>query len=123
MAINPWVGYEASAYVVGQVAANELGCTVEYKNLKEEVAWQGFGSGQVDVVIENWGHEDLKEKYIEDQGTAVRVGPTATSGSSAGTSRRGWPRSTPTSPTGRTSTSTRRVPDFGIRRPGPAARR
>ncbi len=75
MAINPWVGYEASAYVVGQIAANELGCTVEYKNLKEEVAWQGFGSGEVDVVIENWGHEDLKKKYIEEQGTAVEVGP------------------------------------------------
>jgi glycine betaine/proline transport system substrate-binding protein len=75
MAINPWVGYEASAYVVGQVAANELGCNVEYKTLKEEIAWQGMGSGEVDVVIENWGHEDLKKKYIEDQGTAVEVGP------------------------------------------------
>ncbi len=75
MAINPWVGYEASAYVVGQVAANELGCDVAYKDLKEEIAWQGFGTGEVDVVIENWGHEDLKKKYIEQQGTAVRVGP------------------------------------------------
>lgn len=75
MAVNPWVGYEASAYVVGQLAENELGCTVEYKNVKEEVAWQGFGTGEIDVVIENWGHEDLKNKYIEERGTAVRVGP------------------------------------------------
>jgi len=80
MAINPWVGYEASAYVVGQLAANELGCDVEYKNLKEELAWQGFGTGEVDVVIENWGHDDLKKKYIEDQGTAVEVGPTGNVG-------------------------------------------
>ena len=29
MAVNPWVGYEASAYVVGTVAEQELGCTVE----------------------------------------------------------------------------------------------
>jgi len=75
MAINPWVGYEASAYVVGQLAETELGCDVEYKTLKEEIAWQGFGTGEVDVGIENWGHEDLKKKYIEEQGTAVRVGP------------------------------------------------
>ncbi len=75
MAVNPWVGYEASAYVVGEVAASELGCQVEYKDLKEELAWQGFGTGEVDVVIENWGHEDLKKKYIEEQGTAVEVGP------------------------------------------------
>ena len=75
MAINPWVGYEASAYVVGEVAAQELGCETKYKELKEEIAWQGFGSGEVDVVIENWGHEDLKKKYVEKQGTAIVVGP------------------------------------------------
>ena len=75
MAINPWVGYEASAYVVGEVAATQLGCDVTYKNLKEEVAWQGMGTGEVDVVIENWGHDDLKKEYIDKQGTAVEVGP------------------------------------------------
>ncbi|MBA2416443.1 MAG: glycine/betaine ABC transporter substrate-binding protein, partial [Geodermatophilaceae bacterium] len=75
IAINPWVGYEASAHVVGYVAATELGCNVEYKSLKEEVAWQGFGSGEVDVVIENWGHDDLKAKYIDEQGTAQDAGP------------------------------------------------
>ena len=75
MAINPWVGYEASAHVVGYVAKSELGCDVEYKDLKEEVAWQGFGSGEVDTVIENWGHDDLKKKYIEGNKTAQDAGP------------------------------------------------
>ncbi len=56
MAVSPWVGYEASAHVVGYVATSELGCQVEYKTLKEEIAWQGFGSGDVDVIIENWEH-------------------------------------------------------------------
>jgi glycine betaine/proline transport system substrate-binding protein len=75
MAINPWVGYEASAHVVGYVAKSKLGCKVEYKDLKEEVAWQGFGSGEVDTVIENWGHEDLKKKYVEGNKTAQVAGP------------------------------------------------
>jgi glycine betaine/proline transport system substrate-binding protein len=75
MAINPWVGYEASAHVVGYVAKSKLGCKVEYKDLKEEVAWQGFGSGEVDTVIENWGHDDLKKKYIEGNKTAQNAGP------------------------------------------------
>ncbi len=75
MAINPWVGYEASAHVVGYVAKSELGCKVEYKDLKEEVAWQGFGSGEVDAVIENWGHDDLKKKYVEGNKTAQVAGP------------------------------------------------
>ncbi|HEY5848747.1 MAG TPA: ABC transporter substrate-binding protein [Microlunatus sp.] len=75
MAINPWVGYEASAYVVGQVIKQKAGCEVEYKNLKEEVSWQGFGSS-VDVVIEDWGHPDLEKKYIQSASpTAVDAGP------------------------------------------------
>ena len=75
MAINPWVGYEASAHVVGNVAKTKLGCDVEYKNVKEEVAWQGMGNGEVDVVIENWGHPDLVQKYITEQKTAQDAGP------------------------------------------------
>ena len=75
IAINPWVGYEASAHVVGYVAKSKLGCDVEYKNVKEEVAWQGMGNGEVDVVIENWGHPDLVQKYITEQKTAQDAGP------------------------------------------------
>ncbi|MGD9525789.1 ABC transporter substrate-binding protein [Pseudonocardia sp.] len=80
IAVNPWVGYEANAYVIGTVAKQELGCTVVYKDLKEEVAWQGMGSGEVDAVVENWGHPDLKEKYIEQQKTAVEGGSTGVKG-------------------------------------------
>lgn len=77
MAVNPWVGYEASAYVVGTVAQEQLGCTVNYKELKEDVAWQGFGTGEVDVVIEDWGHPDLEKKFFEGDGdgTAMDMGP------------------------------------------------
>ncbi|MFI7586392.1 ABC transporter substrate-binding protein [Spongisporangium articulatum] len=80
IAVNPWVGYEADAAVVAYVAQTKLGCTVTKKDLKEEVSWQGFGTGQVDVVLENWGHDDLKKKYIEDQKTAVEVGQTGNKG-------------------------------------------
>ena len=80
IAINPWVGYEASAHVVGYVASSQLGCDVEYKNVKEEVAWQGMGNDEIDVVIENWGHEDLKEKYIEGTKTAQVAGSTGNIG-------------------------------------------
>jgi glycine betaine/proline transport system substrate-binding protein len=75
MAVNPWVGYEASAHVVGYVAASRLGCEVEYKDVKEGVAWQGFGTGEIDVIIENWGHEAEKAKYVEGDGTAQEAGP------------------------------------------------
>ena len=80
IAINPWVGYEATAAVVAYVAEEDLGCNVTKKDLKEEVAWQGFGTGEVDVVIENWGHPDLKKKYIDDQKTAQSAGSTGNIG-------------------------------------------
>ncbi|MFI1353077.1 ABC transporter substrate-binding protein [Streptomyces sp. NPDC020898] len=80
LAVNPWVGYEANAAVVAYVAEQDLGCKVTKKDLKEEIAWQGFGTGEVDAVIENWGHDDLKKKYITDQKTAVDAGATGNEG-------------------------------------------
>jgi len=82
MAVNPWVGYEADAYVVGQIASEQLGCKVTYKELKEDVAWQGFGTGEVDVVIEDWGHPDLEKKFFEGtgDGSAMDGGPTGNVG-------------------------------------------
>jgi glycine betaine/proline transport system substrate-binding protein len=83
MAVNPWVGYEADAHVVGYLAQTKLGCTVNYKNLDEQVSWKGFGTGAVDVVIENWGHPELAKKYMSDQGgdgSAVDAGLTGNDG-------------------------------------------
>ncbi len=80
LAVSPWVGYEANAAVVAYVATKDLGCTVNKKNLKEEISWQGFGTGEVDAVLENWGHEDLKKKYVDEQKVAVVVGPSGNKG-------------------------------------------
>jgi glycine betaine/proline transport system substrate-binding protein len=80
LTVSPWVGYEANAAVVAYVATKNLGCKVVKKNLKEEISWQGFGTGEVDAVLENWGHEDLKKKYITDQKVAVEAGSTGVKG-------------------------------------------
>ncbi len=80
LALNDWVGYTADAAVVSYVAETELGCKVTQTALKEEIAWQGFGNGQVDVVIENWGHPDLTAKYIDQQKVAENAGPTGNLG-------------------------------------------
>lgn len=80
LTVSPWVGYEANAAVVSYVATKDLGCKVVKKNLKEEIAWQGFSTGEVDVNLENWGHEDLKKKYITDDKVAVEAGSTGVKG-------------------------------------------
>ncbi len=80
LAVNPWVGYEANAAVIALVAEKNLGCKVVKKDLKEEVSWQGFATGEVDAVVENWAHDDLKKKYIDEQKVAVSAGPTGNKG-------------------------------------------
>jgi glycine betaine/proline transport system substrate-binding protein len=80
VAMNAWVGYTANAAVYSYVAKNKLGCTVVQKDLNEQISWQGFASGEVDVVMENWGHDDLAKQYITDQKVAVDAGPTGNVG-------------------------------------------
>src|SRR6266496_3190496 len=80
LAVNPWVGYEADAAVVAYLLEKKLGYTVKEKKLKEEISWQGFETGEVDAILENWGHEPLKKTYIEQKKVAVEAGSTGNKG-------------------------------------------
>jgi len=80
IAVNPWVGYEANAGVVGHLLKSQLGMKVEYKELTEQVSWEGFESGTVDAILENWGHADLAKTYITDKKVAVDAGSTGVDG-------------------------------------------
>jgi glycine betaine/proline transport system substrate-binding protein len=80
IAVNPWVGYEANAGVIGTLLEQELGFKVEYKELAEQVSWEGFETGEVDAIVENWGHEDLAQTFITDKGVAVDAGQTGVQG-------------------------------------------
>jgi glycine betaine/proline transport system substrate-binding protein len=72
--MHPWVGYTANAYVVGHVAEEELGCTVNYIELKEGgPSYQALASGDGDVILEEWSHE-AELKQSEKDGTAVDLG-------------------------------------------------
>src|SRR5690606_11854439 len=75
LAINPWVGYQASAAVVKYLLEHELGYQVETKELTEPDSWKGFENGSVDIIIENWGREAEKKEYIEQKKLAVNAGP------------------------------------------------
>ena len=107
IAVNPWTGSTANAAVIAYLLEEKLGYTVNLKDLKEDVAWQGFETGEVDAILEIWGHPDLEKTYIDEKKVAMDAGSDGQRrASSAGTCRAGWPRSTRTSPTGTTSTST-----------------
>jgi glycine betaine/proline transport system substrate-binding protein len=80
IAVNPWVGYVANVAVVSYLLREELGCQVVQKQLTEDESWTGIAGGQIDVILENWGHDDLKKKYIDDQRSAVELGRTGNKG-------------------------------------------
>ncbi|AGZ43889.1 ABC transporter substrate-binding protein [Actinoplanes friuliensis] len=80
IAVNPWVGYEANVAVVSYLLKQELGCTVAEKDLTEDESWKGLASGEVDAILENWGHDDLKKTYIDDKKVAVEQGLTGNKG-------------------------------------------
>lgn len=77
--INQWVGAEANV-AVAQCLLQQMGYEVVTNTLAEEVAWQGFETGEVDVILENWGHPDLEKQYITDTKMATDVGPMGVKG-------------------------------------------
>src|SRR5688500_10825284 len=51
IAIIPWVGAEANVAVVKSLLEDKLGYTVMATPLAEEVAWPGFETGEIDVIL------------------------------------------------------------------------
>jgi len=80
IAVNPWVGYAANVAVVSYLLKQKLGCKVVEKDLTEAASWEGIADNSVDAILENWGHDDLKKKYIDDQKVAVELGLTGNKG-------------------------------------------
>jgi len=80
LAVNPWVGYEANTAVISYLARTELGCTVKLVKETEDQSWQHLAQGKVDAIVENWGHDELKKKYIDSQKVAVEAGLTGNRG-------------------------------------------
>jgi glycine betaine/proline transport system substrate-binding protein len=80
IAVNPWVGYSANVAVVSYLLRKELGCAVQEKAITEDESWAGLGTGDIDVILENWGHDDLKKTYIDDKKAAVELGLTGNKG-------------------------------------------
>lgn len=78
--MHPWVGYTADAYVIGNVAEDRLGCTVNYIDLKEGgPSYQALKTGDGDVILEEWSHQQelagaIEEGYAQDLGSPGNVG-------------------------------------------------
>jgi glycine betaine/proline transport system substrate-binding protein len=74
IAVNAWTGYEADYAVVANLLQNQLGVTVERVDVDEYLAWQGFETGELDAILEIWGHPDERAQYIDEKGVAQDAG-------------------------------------------------
>ncbi|WP_352302581.1 glycine betaine ABC transporter substrate-binding protein [Kineosporia sp. NBRC 101731] len=80
LAENPWVGYSANLAVISYLARTELGCEVTVSAEAEDASWQHLADGSVDAILENWGHDEEKKKYIDNEKVAVEAGLTGNKG-------------------------------------------
>lgn len=74
IAVNPWVGSEADYAVLAAVLQTQAGVTVERVDIDENLAWQGFETGEIDVIPEVWGHDADRAAYIDQKGLAQDAG-------------------------------------------------
>lgn len=67
-------GYEVSAFIVGRIATDELGCDVDYVNTTSRMAWRLVASGDVDVYLDAFGNTDLQQRLAAPGGPVTVVG-------------------------------------------------
>ncbi len=76
IAYDPNNGYEASAFVVGTLAENELGCDVSYVKTTSTKAWKIVARGAADVYLDAYGKPKHAGKLTGPDGPVVNLGPT-----------------------------------------------
>lgn len=67
-------GYEASAFIVGRIAADELGCEVDYVSTTSRAAWRLVASGEADVYLDAFGSTDFQTRLAAPGGPVTIIG-------------------------------------------------
>lgn len=80
IAYSPGNGYEASAFVVGRLATDELGCDVSYVKTSSREAWRAVASGRADVYLDAFGSPDLQQRLTAPDGPVTILGPNGVRG-------------------------------------------
>ncbi len=75
IAYSPGNGYEASAFIVGRLAKDELGCDVSYLKTNSRKAWRLVASGRADVYLDAYGSPDLSQQFTAPDGPVTDLGP------------------------------------------------
>ncbi|MGX4690275.1 ABC transporter substrate-binding protein [Streptomyces sp. JNUCC 63] len=69
LAVQSWVGSLANVAVAQHLLEHELGYRVDIVQVDEVPAWDALSQGRVDAVLEDWGHPEQEQRYVEDKKT------------------------------------------------------
>ena len=74
IAYDPTNGYEASAFIIGEIAAEQLDCDVTYVKTTSRRAWRLVARGGADVYMDAYGSPELREELTAEGGPVTVAG-------------------------------------------------
>ncbi len=80
IAYDPGNGYEASAFIVGAIAADSLGCNVSYVKTTTRKAWRLVASGRADVYLDAFGDRRMRRRLTKPGGPVTVAGENGVAG-------------------------------------------
>lgn len=80
LTVPSWVGAQANVAVAKHILEKELGYTVKTQQMGEVLAWDALSKGDVDAVLEDWGHPKEEKQYVETKKSVVKGGDLGVTG-------------------------------------------
>ncbi|PZH00229.1 glycine/betaine ABC transporter substrate-binding protein [Streptomyces sp. NTH33] len=80
LSVQSWVGSLANVAVAQYLLEHELGHRVDIVQIDEVPAWDALSQGRVDAILEDWGHPEQKQRYVEDKKTIAPGGDLGVTG-------------------------------------------
>ncbi|MEE1756136.1 ABC transporter substrate-binding protein [Streptomyces sp. SP18CS02] len=80
LSVQSWVGAQANVAVAKYLLEHELGYRVDTVQVDEVPAWDALSQGRVDAIMEDWGHPEQEERYVDDKKTITSGGELGVTG-------------------------------------------
>ncbi|MGW8379722.1 glycine betaine ABC transporter substrate-binding protein [Streptomyces sp. ODS28] len=74
LTVPTWAGGEANAAVAKYLLEEKLGYRVTLKKMDESDAWKAVGTGKADAILEDWGRQAEREKWVYQKKTVAPAG-------------------------------------------------
>ncbi|MFG3100382.1 ABC transporter substrate-binding protein [Streptomyces sp. NPDC048182] len=80
LSVQSWVGAQANVAVAQYLLEHELDYRVDTVQVDEVPAWDALSQGRVDALLEDWGHPEQEQRYVEDKKTITGAGDLGVTG-------------------------------------------